>query len=459
MVTHGETVSELELKMERLKSRIVSLEKNYTAQIDEMFAIMDGVEGAVYVSDMRTYEVLRVNKYVKTYYGDDAVGKKCYEVFQNERNRPCSFCTNDRLLVKGKPAHPVIWDFQNIRTMRWYQCIDKAIHWPDGRFVRMEIAIDITERKKAEIALRESESFLNTIFDSINDPFNIIDRNYRIIKANESYAQMRGKTVEQLTGCLCYEVLQNRKSICEGCLVKGTFDSGYPNSKEKLLRVNGDSQVWIEIYTYPVFDEKGTVKSVIEYTRDITERKRTEIERAMLVNRLKHLYQTDDLTGLLNRRALIDRLEKEIQRAKRYGSQLSLVICDIDYFKEINDRYGHDVGDRVLQKVSSLMQETLRNSDMIGRYGGDEFFLILPETSILGAQQIAERVRFIIHKHKFKIGRHKPIKTTLSLGIVEFQKNHEDITGFIRRADNALYMAKGKGRNRVYFINDGSWTI
>jgi diguanylate cyclase len=265
---------------------------------------------------------------------------------------------------------------------------------------------------------------------------------------------MRGKTVEQLIGRCCYEVLQNRNDICEGCSVKETFDSGKPNTKEKLVSFPGGSQAWIEIYTYPIFEENGKVVNVIEYTRDITKRKKTEAERDSLVDKLQYLYRTDELTGLLNRRALIEELEDEVRRTKRYKSDLSLIICDIDYFKEINDNFGHDIGDRVLQNVSALIKEALRNTDIIGRYGGDEFLLILPETSIGGAKEIAERIRLAIKGFELQMEGNKAIRTTVSLGVAEFNADKEDINGLIKRADNALYMAKGRGRNRVYIISN-----
>jgi diguanylate cyclase (GGDEF)-like protein len=174
----------------------------------------------------------------------------------------------------------------------------------------------------------------------------------------------------------------------------------------------------------------------------------------MLVDKLRYLSQTDDLTGMLNRRALLERLENEINRAMRYGSKLSLIICDLDYFKEINDTYGHDIGDRVLQMTSSLLLQSLRIIDILGRYGGDEFFIILPETSLEGAKEIAERIRSAISNFKLIVKKSLPIKTTASLGIAEFQEGKEDIQDFIKRADNALYLAKGKGRNRVYLIRE-----
>jgi diguanylate cyclase (GGDEF)-like protein/PAS domain S-box-containing protein len=455
MSTHKKMKAGTRSDSKGLKERIKTLEVEAAKEIvDELFAVMDGVEGAVYVADMHNYELLRVNDYVERHYGKNIIGKKCYKVFQKGQNRPCPFCTNDRLLVNGRPGAPVIWDLQNTKTGFWYQCIDKAIHWPDGRLVRLEIAIDITERKKAELSLLQSERFLNTVFESINDPFNIIDSDYRIIKANEPYAKMRGKTIEQLIGRCCYEVLQDRNDICEECSVEDTFNSGKPHAKEKLASFAGGKQAWIEIYTYPIFDENGKVLSVIEYTRDITKRKRTEAERDILVDKLQHLYRTDDLTGLLNRRALIERLEEEVRRTKRYKSQLALIICDIDYFKDINDTYGHDIGDRVLQVVSNLIKDSLRNTDIIGRYGGDEFLLILPETSMEGAKEIAERVRLNVKDFELQMSGNKSVKTTLSLGVAEFDADKEDIDGLIKRADNALYMAKGKGRNRVYIINN-----
>lgn len=436
-----------------LQARIKALEVEAAKEItDQVFAIMDGIEGAIYVADMQTYNLLHVNNYIEKHFGKNLVGKKCYKVLHERQDKPCAFCTNDRLLVNGKPGPPLIWDYHNSKTGFWYQYIDRAIKWPDGRFVRLQVAIDITERKQAEIALRRSERFLNTIFESINDPFNIIDRNYRIIKANESYARMRGKTIEQLIGRRCYEVLQNKRSVCEGCSVKEAFDTGKPNTKEKLMSYPGGQHVWVEIYTYPVFDETGRVLNVIEYTRDITQRKRAEAERDILVDRLQYLSRTDDLTGSLNRRALIEKLEDEVHRTQRYKTDLSILICDIDYFKEINDTYGHDTGDRVLRVISNLLKESLRSIDIIGRYGGDEFMMILPETSMKGAEEIAERIRLAVEDLKLQGEGKDLIKTTVSLGVAEFNVDKEDINGLIKRADNALYIAKGKGRNRVYII-------
>ena len=120
---------------------------------------LDAMDAMVYVADMDTYELLFMNKLCKKLLDDgDGIGKKCYAVLQKEHTKVCEFCTNHLLLDKsGNPTEPYVWEFQNTVTKRWYQCRDQAIRWTDGRIVRMEIAVDITERKKAEEKLRISE--------------------------------------------------------------------------------------------------------------------------------------------------------------------------------------------------------------------------------------------------------------------------------------------------------------
>jgi len=135
---------------------------------------------------------------------------------------------------------------------------------------------EIVERKQTEEALKKSETFLTTIFDSIQDPFCIIDRDYRIVRANEAYAQMRHKKLDDLIGKTCYEVLLKRNSVCDECVVQKTFASGDPCAKEKRVYVFDGEITWSAIYTYPIMGSDGNVTHVIEYTQDITERKRAE---------------------------------------------------------------------------------------------------------------------------------------------------------------------------------------
>ncbi|MFZ2196232.1 MAG: diguanylate cyclase, partial [Thermodesulfovibrionales bacterium] len=135
---------------------------------------------------------------------------------------------------------------------------------------------EISERKQTEEAMAKSENFLNTIFDSIHDPFCIIDSSFMIVRANGAYAELKSKTVESLIGRKCFDIIENRASTCNNCVVEKTFRSAHPCAKDKQLITPDGRKIWAEIYTYPIFDNERTVSHVIEYTRDITERKMTE---------------------------------------------------------------------------------------------------------------------------------------------------------------------------------------
>jgi diguanylate cyclase (GGDEF)-like protein/PAS domain S-box-containing protein len=297
--------------------------------------------------------------------------------------------------------------------------------------------------------VRRSEQFLNTIFNSIRDPFCIIDREYRIVRANEAYAQLKDKAVGDLLDRTCYQVLEGKDGVCEGCIIRKTYQSADPCAKEKKVTLKSGQSLWLEIFTYPILDESGAVSHVIEYTRDVTDRKRFEDDRQRLIDRLEHLSKTDGLTGLLNRRALTEQLEYEIDRARRYGSQLSVILCDLDSLKAINDTHGHLAGDLALQLLSATVRNTLRSVDIAGRYGGDEFLLIVPQTDVAGALSIAEKIRTAAARTEVRIEGRNPVTLSLSIGVAGLGPLPEDMDGLISRVDAALYASKSTGRNKV----------
>jgi diguanylate cyclase (GGDEF)-like protein/PAS domain S-box-containing protein len=308
---------------------------------------------------------------------------------------------------------------------------------------------DVTARKNKEDEIRRSERFLSTIFDSIRDPFCIIDRNYTIVRANAAYAQLKNRAVEDLLDRTCFQVLEGRNEICDGCVIKKTLQSSDPCAKEKKVTLTNGETNWIEIYTYPLHDESGQLTHVIEYTRDVTDRKKSEEDRRRLIERLEYLSKVDGLTGLLNRRALADQLGYEIDRAKRYSSDLSIILCDLDNLKEINDTYGHLAGDTTLQLVSAALRNSLRNSDIAGRYGGDEFLVIAPQTASAGASNIAEKIRNSVQMTEVRIDDHQRISISLSIGVASLKVPSETLDAFVSRVDAALYASKNTGRNRI----------
>jgi len=174
-----------------------------------------------------------------------------------------------------------------------------------------------------------------------------------------------------------------------------------------------------------------------------------ELTRADNV-RLEVLAHTDPLTQLLNRRALTLRLVAEMDRVRRYDSMLSLLMVDLDYFKFVNDTYGHMAGDEVLHEVAALLQRSTRTVDFVARYGGEEFVVVLPETTTQGAIAFAERVRERIERHSFLGTDRGGARLTTSIGVATFPSPGVDsVESLFARADEALYRAKEQGRNRV----------
>jgi diguanylate cyclase (GGDEF)-like protein/PAS domain S-box-containing protein len=186
----------------------------------------------------------------------------------------------------------------------------------------------------------------------------------------------------------------------------------------------------------------GNKKLVLATYRNISKRKQAEEERDRLITELKHISRTDGLTGLLNRQYLDKRLDEEIRRAKRYGNPLTIIMFDIDYFKIINDTFGHITGDKILQKTSSIIKEEIRNTDVAGRFGGDEFMIILVHTDITVGMQVADRLSSRIRQHRIKVNEYDTTGYSISTGICEYDDAMGSVEEFINKADMALYDAK-----------------
>ncbi len=167
---------------------------------------------------------------------------------------------------------------------------------------------------------------------------------------------------------------------------------------------------------------------------------------------LLELSNTDHLTGLFNRRYMMEALDKEVQRSIRKGGNLSLILLDIDHFKQVNDNFGHLQGDAVLQKVALQLQSELRGYDCAARYGGEEFVAILPDSTLKEAVFVADRIRLAVQVTKFSEPLSK-LSLTVSLGVACFSPERSPtVDRFIKQADDALYLAKANGRNRVEFL-------
>jgi diguanylate cyclase (GGDEF)-like protein len=186
---------------------------------------------------------------------------------------------------------------------------------------------------------------------------------------------------------------------------------------------------------------------LLRLKRVLKERELTQ-ERVRMMEKLQKLAITDGLTKLHNSRSFYSQLEVEVDRFNRYKHPLSLLLLDIDHFKRYNDNFGHLEGDKVLVKISQLIKSCLRKLDTAYRYGGEEFTVILPETSCEEAVLVAERIRNTVQNLNFEPENGKTLSITISIGVTQYAAE-EQLSTFIQRADRAMYLSKQNGRNRV----------
>lgn len=230
----------------------------------------------------------------------------------------------------------------------------------------------------------------------------------------------------------------------------GALCSGSLILMEIILMLMDDFSFFRAYYSFDFklrFIASMTVLSVfgamLEHSRNTAQNK-----LIVLAKKLEKTSQTDELTGLPNRRALKEAMENEVVRVTRSGRDFSVILCDIDHFKVINDRYGHAVGDQALRHLATLFTERIRKYDMAARWGGEEFLLVLPDTDLKEALLIAERIRSAIEKTPMHDSSGNTVTLTISSGVCSWRE-HSQLDELFRIADKRLYHAKTTGRNQV----------
>jgi len=330
-----------------------------------------------------------------------------------------------------------------------------AAHDASGNFVMSRsIVFDITDRRRAEQELRDSDEKVRRSLEEIEQIYRyapvglfIFDGQYRFIRINERMAEINGLPPAAHIGKSMWEVVP---ALADE--LKETFRPVYEQGKPVLdVEIHGctprDPETihhWLGSY-FPLKSDSGEVIGMIGAVLDITERKRIEQVLRDSEIAIRTIALTDALTGLANRRRLDEALRYEIQRAQRYGSRLTVVITDLDHFKKVNDIYGHQVGDAVLKEFARLVRTHCRETDLVARFGGEEFLILMPEVGAVEAQACAERIRSSLAQTVMPPLSHP---NTASFGVAELMPN-ENEESLLRRADKALYQCKTAGRNCV----------
>lgn len=214
---------------------------------------------------------------------------------------------------------------------------------------------------------------------------------------------------------------------------------------ESFRHETGQNGFWISWTTPFIFGIAGFLTGLFH------DRLREQKERLEILSvKLRIQSNTDELTQLYNRRHILAQLECEMERARRYRRPLSVLMTDVDRFKEVNDRYGHLAGDSLLREMGRVLKQSLRRVDMVGRYGGDEFLVILPESDPGGARIVAERIQENFRGHQFTAGG-QSLPVTLSIGLFSFQELEGlDMESLVQKVDQILLQAKRSGKNVIF---------
>lgn len=429
-------INELKIKQEELSD----MEKESTENFKWM---MSEYAGNVYISDMDTYELLYLNKHscnTLQASANELIGRKCYEVIQG-RTSPCPFCTNSYL----KKDDTYEWEFYNKKLKRTFIIKDRMLNW-QGRRVRIELSYDMysAEYKLAKKD-QERESILKTI------PAGMVRLDARdyltILWCNDIFLNMIEYTKEQFA-----EELNNQCGYL--------FSEDYKRSKKLAqdLKESGDNVVFeAKIYTRSREERIWTVTlcyisgedswdgipSFYSIGIDIT-KERKQIEK------LQHISEKDALTGIYNRAETERQIKKYFE--KNLNVMGALFMIDTDNFKQINDTEGHMIGDIVLTEMASGMKKIMRDSDVVGRIGGDEFTIFMKNiSSVKDAEKKAEELLYMF-RHLFQKEK-SFLKVTCSIGIAIYPKDGTTFKEIYARADKALYQAKNMGKNNYVIYN------
>lgn len=341
---------------------------------------------------------------------------------------------NAYLAVAGLVGTTVARLTSEIELRKYRQQLERLVIERTAQLTKTneQLQLEIDQRKAAEEALLLEKHNLIRILEAMQDCIYIVNTDYEIQYVNPAFS----KVFPDHEGRKCYELLNESTQECPWCNIHDVC-SGKTMRREWYLPKNKKTYDIIET---PLRYEDKSI-SMLTIFRDITERKLTE-------EKLMFMATTDELTGLYNRRYFLESAKKELKRAQRYDHHFSFMMLDIDHFKKINDTFGHAVGDLALRHLASIMNNSLREVDIKGRLGGEEFCILLPGTKLDNAVLLAERMRKKIENTPFN-NYDKAITFTVSIGVTAYSSGIKNIDELLIIADDGLYEAKALGRNCV----------
>lgn len=409
-------------------------------------ALLDNVNAYIYVKDLEG-KYIYINQNIVNLFGIepcDIIGKDDSEFF--DLSRHTQLLENDQRVINEKIT--IESEEENyikaISETRYYQTTKSPIFNDDGEVVGLYgVSTDITEQKKLQKLLEKKEKLLHTVLNNVDAYIYMKDEARHFLYVNNKVAELFGHDAEYIAGKLDSEVLPKEIADHFWQSDKEVFGKDEKTVAHEVID-SEQGELHYQSVKIP-FQYSDDQKALIGFSTDVTE-----------LYRLKQLYKNlaikDHLTQLYNRRYFQEHAKKEFKRAERHNEPLSVLAIDVDYFKNVNDTYGHAIGDKVLFALSKNLELQTREHDIIARTGGEEFSILLPNTDLACAMEIAERIRSTQMNLANETDDNNSIFITVSVGIVTKTPAYENFDEMFIAADKALYCAKSNGRNCISAI-------
>lgn len=291
-------------------------------------------------------------------------------------------------------------------------------------------------------------NFYKKMLDNFSEGVYFVDKNRKINFWNAGAEKITGFSAKEVLNSNCYDNILNHvndegKKLCkEGCPLHKTIQDNQPRDTKIYLHHKDGHRVKVFVKTRPLYENEKLIGAVEIFTDDTD--KVSIIEN---LEKYKSLALYDQLTNLPNRRYLKSYLETRMKMFRDLNIKFGLAFIDIDHFKEFNDKYGHDLGDKVLKVVSNTYVNVLRSEDLAGRWGGEEFILIFSSIDLKGLEVVSEKIRMLVENSIIR-SEEEDLFVTISVGSTLVEEN-DNIDSIIRRADELMYVSKQNGRNQV----------
>ena len=420
---------------------------NVSLQAKMLGEVLNNVGAFIYTKDLKGFYTY-VNQAVL-----DLFDKKLEEVvgfddshffdldLSTQLNKNDQKVMHEGIIVESEETNYI----KSLKETRVYKAVKNPLYDTEGNIIGMcGISTDITDEKNLQQMVKSQQHLLNAVLDNADAYIYMkdIDRTFQYV--NSKVAKLFGDSPENIIGKKDTEVLPIEVAEHFHLSDQKVFET---NEKQIIEESSEDESGELRHYIstkIPYQLEEG-IPSLIGFSTDVT-------ELYALKEQFKKQANTDSLTELYNRRYFTEHSEREFYRAKRHLRIVSLISIDIDHFKNINDCYGHPAGDKVLMSVAKCLLPCIRQEDILARIGGEEFSILLPETTLQSAKVVAERIR--LNQSNLSItGEWKgEITLTVSIGVTCIKFEDDTFDDFFRRGDKALYQAKALGRNQVYCL-------